>query len=97
MGVTETVTNTAENVANGVQDAANTVANGFTNAVNVYWHNPVLENGVYNLSPAGVLVLGAHVLVTLIYLLWLWGRKTWKRWCVPGGCFAGVPGRIRAA
>lgn len=74
MGVVETA-----------QQAANSVANGITYAVDQYWNNTAFTNGTYNINPAGVLVLAIHTLLTLLYLLWVWVRKTWNRWY---GCYA---------
>lgn len=71
MGVVETA-----------EQAANSVANGITYAVDQYWNNEAFTNGTYNISPAGVLVLVVHALLTLAYLLWVWIRKTWNRWYV---------------
>ncbi len=78
MGVVETA-----------QEAANTVADGVTYAVDQYWNNGVFTNGYYNINPAGVLVLAVHLIITFVYILYVWGRKTWNRWWVcwnVGGC-----------
>lgn len=82
MGVVETA-----------QEAASSVADGVTYAVDQYWNNTVFTNGYYNLSPAGVVVLAVHMIITIAYMLYVWARKTWNRWCVVGlmvcqsGCF----------